>query len=241
VEVRFKDDLPGAEALGQEAAQRALGKIGQDKLESGVYDMLVENRAASRLLGMLSAPLSARAIQQKSSFLDGMIGKQIASEILTVGDDPFLPKGLGSRYFDEEGLAARKRVIIDRGVLREYNVDNYYGRKLGMKPTSGSVGNLVFAGGTESLEELTAGLERGILVTGFIGGNSNPTTGDFSFGIVGQLVENGERVRAVNEMNISGNALEFWKQLAALGNDPYPYSRWRRPSMLFKAVHFSGV
>jgi PmbA protein len=85
------------------------------------------------------------------------------------------------------------------------------------------------------------GLKRGILVDGFIGGNSNSTTGDFSFGITGQLYENGERVKPVNEMNISGNALEFWKRLVEIGNDPFVYSTLRAPSMLFEAVHFSGL
>ena len=84
-------------------------------------------------------------------------------------------------------------------------------------------------------------MEKGIWVTGFIGGNSNSTTGDFSFGIVGQLIENGQVVKPVNEMNISGNAKEFWNQLVAVGNDPYPYSTQMLPSMLFEGVQFSGI
>jgi len=110
-----------------------------------------------------------------------------------------------------------------------------------MEPTSGSVANLIFEYGSESLEELLKHLDKGILVTGFIGGNSNSTTGDFSFGIVGQLIEKGEVVQPVNEMNISGNAREFWNRLAAMGNDPYPYSSLRMPSMLFEDVDFSGL
>ncbi|MBN2000369.1 TldD/PmbA family protein, partial [candidate division KSB1 bacterium] len=71
--------------------------------------------------------------------------------------------------------------------------------------------------------------------------NSNSTTGDFSFGIVGLLIKDGEIVQPVNEMNISGNAKEFWQQLVATGNDPYPFSSWRAPSMLFENVQFSGI
>jgi PmbA protein len=240
-ETRFFKDLPGTQELATEAVKRVLGKIGQSKIESGRYDMIVENRAGRRLLRMLQEPMGARALQQKRSFLEGMVGQKIASDPFTVTDDPFLKKGLGSRYFDEEGLEAKRRVIIDKGVLKHYFIDDYYGRKLGMEPTTGRASNIVFESGTKSLEELTKGLKRGILVRSFIGGNSNSTTGDFSYGIIGLLFEDGKLVQPVNEMNISGNAKEFWDRLVAVGNDPFQYSWLRSPSMLFEDVNFSGV
>ena len=138
-------------------------------------------------------------------------------------------------------MATKKMTIIEKGVLKNYLIDWYYAQKLGVEPTCGSVSNLVFDYGTRSFNEMVKGLERGIVVTGFIGGNSNSTTGDFSYGIVGKLVENGKVVQPVNEMNISGNLTEFWNQLVELGNDPYVYSAWRRPSLYFKDIHFSGV
>ncbi|MEW6196108.1 MAG: TldD/PmbA family protein [Bacteroidota bacterium] len=238
---RFKNEIPSPEILGREAAKRALRKIGQKKIESGKYTMLVENRASGRMLSVFSGAMTARAIQQKSSFLDGMLDKKIASEKLTVIDDPFIEKGMGSKLFDGEGLAAKKRVIIDKGVLKYYFVDNYYGKKLGWEPTTGSPSNLVFEYGTKSLDELVKDIKKGILVNGFIGGNSNSTTGDFSFGIVGLLIENGTIIKPVNEMNISGNAKEVWNQFVEMGNDPYMYSSWRVPSMLFEDIQFSGI
>ena len=238
---RFRGDLPDAEVLGTSAARRALRKIGQKKLESGPYEMIVENRAAGRLLGAMQDPMSGRALQQKSSFLEGMLGKKIASEKLTVIDDPFIEKGLASRLFDGEGIAAKRRVVIEKGVLRHYFIDNYYGKKLGMEPTTAWPSNVLFEYGTHSLDEMIAGVKRGILVTGFIGGNSNSTTGDFSFGIVGLLIDGGKTVRPVNEMNISGNMKDFWNQLSEMGNDPYPYSSMRIPSLCFEGVSFSGL
>jgi PmbA protein len=238
---RFYQDLPSPDYLGTQAANRALRKIGQEKITSGKYDMIVENRAGSRLISMLQRPLLAKYLQQKNSYLENMLNKSISSDKLTIIDDPAIEKGLASRLFDSECLAARKRMIIEKGVLRNYYIDNYYGKKLEMEPTSGSTSNLVFVHGDKSPEVLIKELERGILVTGFIGGNSNTTTGDFSFGISGLLIEKGEIVKPVNEMNISGNAKEFWKRLLATGNDPYPYSSWYVPSMLFEKVHFSGL
>ncbi len=241
VTTRFRNEIPSAEYLGKEAARRALRKIGQKKIESGKYQMLVENRASSRLLGVFSGAMTARSIQQKSSFLDGMLGKKIASEKLTVIDDPFIVKGLGSRLYDNDGIAAQKRVMIEKGILKNYFVDNYYGKKLGWEPTTASPANIILEYGSKSFDQLLKEVQKGILVTGFLGGNSNSTTGDFSFGLIGMLVENGEIVKPVNEMNISGNAKEVWNQLVELGNDPYLYSSYRVPSMLFEGIQFSGL
>jgi PmbA protein len=238
---RYYKELPSFEMIGKQASNRALQKIGQKKIESGKYIMLVENRAAGRLISTFYGAMTARSIQQKSSWLDGMLEKKIASDKLTVIDDPFLEKGFSSRIFDGEGIAAKKRIIIDKGVLKYYYVDNYYGKKIGMEPTSGSPSNIVFEYGSKSLDEMRNEIKKGILVNGFIGGNSNSTTGDFSFGIVGLLIENGEIVKPINEMNISGNSKEFWNQLVAMGNDPYLYSSMKIPSILMEDVNFSGL
>lgn len=240
-ETRFRRDLPDPASMGIEAVERTLRKIGQKKIASGQYDCLVENRAARRLLRMLYEPLGARALQQKSSFLDGMLGKRVASSRFTMIDDPTIEKGLASRFFDGEGLAARRMPIFEDGMLRNYYVDAYYGRKLGVEPTAGEPSNIVLEYGDRSLEQIIKDVNKGILVQGFIGGNSNATTGDFSVGVAGMLIEDGELTMPVHEMNISGNAKELLRRLAEVGNDPYPYSAARTPSLLFEALHFSGI
>jgi PmbA protein len=110
-----------------------------------------------------------------------------------------------------------------------------------MNPTSGSVTNLVFKTGNKDLQGLVKTVQKGILVTGFNGGNSNGTTGDFSFGIEGFLIENGEIVQPVSEMNITGNMLELWSNIGELGNDVNTSSSWLTPSVLFEGVDFSGI
>ena len=239
--VRFFNELPSAEFLAIGAAERALGKIGQSKIESGQFDMIVENRSVGRLLYSLYGPMQASSLQQKNSFLEGKLGEKIASEKLTIIDDPFIVKGLGSRTFDGEGLAIKRRALIEKGVLKTYLVDTYYGKKLGIEPNSGSTGNVILEQGDKSLNELIGMMEKGILVTSFIGGNSNSTTGDFSFGIVGKYVENGKIVKPVNEMNISGNLVDLLNQIEEIGDDPYMYSSFRLPSLYFKDVQFSGI
>jgi PmbA protein len=238
---RHLKSLPALEAVGKEATNRALRKIGQKKIASGRYDMLVENRAGSRVLNVLISAMSGSSLQQKRSFLDGMLGKQVAHEMLTITEDPFLPAGSNSRLFDSEGLAARKRGVIEKGVLKTYFIDSYYARKMGVEPTTGGASNLVFEPGAKDLPGLVKGVSRGILVTNFIGGNANGTTGDFSLGVAGFYIENGEIRQPLNEMNATGNARQLWMQLAGVGNDPYPYSNWRRPSLHFRDVQFSGL
>jgi len=239
--VRSFSKLPDSALLGSNAARYALRKIGQSKIESGTYDMVVDNRVGERLVGILVGPMSAMALQQKSSFLDGMLGKQVGSPLLTLTDEPFLMGGLGSRLFDEEGISARERTMVDAGILKAYFVDNYYGRKLGMTITGGSASNLVLKPGTTPRQDLLRNVEKGILVTGFLGGNSNSTTGDFSLGVSGLLIEHGVPGRPVNEMNVSGNVKDLWKSLSAVGDDPYLYSSARVPTLFFKDVRFSGA
>ncbi len=241
VSIRHLSQLPDLEKIGKTAAKRALDKIGQSKIASGKYSMLVENRAAVRLLSMLIAPIKAQALQQKRSYLDGKKGQKIASPLLNIVDNPLLTKGMASRWYDGEGLLAQKRNIIENGVLQNYYIDTYYGEKLNMQPNGGSTSNVILAPGTLSFDEMVKSMAKGIVVTSFNGGNFNSTTGDYSYGVAGFFVENGIITKSINEMNISGNANSFWNQLVAMGNDTYQYSAYQRPSMLFDDIHFSGL
>jgi PmbA protein len=126
-------------------------------------------------------------------------------------------------------------------VLRTYYVDTYYGRKLGMAPTTARSSNLTWTLGARSRPELLADVGDGVLVTGFLGGNSNGTTGDFSLGVRGFRVRGGRVAEPVGEMNVSGNQKELWTRLSAVGDDPYPYSSMRTPTLVFDGVQFAGT
>ena len=238
--VRFLSELPSAAEVGREAAERALGRLGAQKAESTVLPMVLENRAAGRLLGYLMGPLGGQSLQQKRSFFEGKVGQVIGSERLTITDDPHLPKGFGSRLYDAEGIAARPLPIFEAGVLRNAFIDTYYGKKLKMAPTTGGSSNIVWKLGPSAQARLVADVKDGILVTGFLGGNSNGTTGDFSLGVQGFRIRTGQIAEPVAEMNISGNHLDLWKRLSAVGNDPYLYSSSRTPTLVFEGVQFAG-
>jgi PmbA protein len=238
---RFRSMVGDPEAIGRRAAERAVARIGSVKGESAVLSVAVENRAAGRLVSALLAPLAAASIQQKRSFLEGRLGSQVGSAALDLRDDPLVVRGLGSRLYDGEGMAARPFPIFERGVLRNAYVDTYYGRKLGMAPTTARASNLAWALGPRSMQELLADLGEGVMITGFLGGNSNGTTGDFSLGVRGFRVRAGRVAEPIGEMNLSGNHLELWTRLAAVGNDPYPYSAMRTPTLVLDGVQIAGL
>jgi PmbA protein len=238
---RFRAAMQAPEVVGRRAAERALARIGSVKGGSAVMTMAVDARAAGRLVGALFGPLAAASLQQKRSFLEGKLGEPVGSALLDVKDDPLLRRGLGSRLYDSEGLAARPFAVFEGGRLRSYYVDTYYGRKLGMPPTTARTSNLTWTLGARSQAELLAALGEGVLVTGFLGGNSNGTTGDFSLGVRGFRVRNGRVAEPVGEMNVSGNHQQLWTRLAAVGDDPYPYSALRTPTLVFEGVQFAGT
>lgn len=233
--------LSKAEEIGAGAAKRTLALLGAKKIKTETMAVIIENRNVARLLGGFLAGMYGSNIQQMQSFLADKKGKQIASKHFTLIDDPFIKGGLGSRLYDGDGFASKKRIMVDAGVLKEFYVDWYYSKKLGWEPTTGGPSNLILPPGKRSVEEIMKDLGRGIFITGFIGGNSNSTTGDASVGIFGKLFENGKPVQAVSEMNIADNHLKFWNKLVEVANDPWPYSSQHMPSLVFEDVVVSGV
>ena len=233
--------LPTPEEVGTMAAVRTLDLLGGKKIKTETLPIIIENRSVPRLLGGFLAAMNGRNIQQKQSFLADKKGQKIGSDHFTIIDDPLIKGGLGSSLFDGDGFAAKKRVLIELGVLKEFYIDWYYSRKLGWEPTTGGPSNLIIPPGKRSVKEIMKDLGRGIFITDFIGGNSNSTTGDASIGIIGQLFENGEPVQAVAEMNIADNHLKFWNRLAEVANDPWVYSSQRTPSLVFTDVVVSGL
>jgi PmbA protein len=236
-----RQQMPSPEEIGAGAAKRTLDLLGGKKIKTETLPIILENRNVPRLLGGFLGAMFGSSIQQKRSFLADKKGQKVGSEHFTLIDDPFVKGGLGSTTFDNDGFATKKRVMVDKGVLKEFYVDWYYSRKLGWEPTTRGPSNLIIPPGQRSVKEIMKDLGRGIFITGFIGGNSNSTTGDASIGIIGHLFENGEFVQAISEMNISDNHLKFWQRLAEVANDPWIYSGQRTPSLVFTDVVVSGV
>jgi PmbA protein len=238
---RFGADMPEGGAFGRDTARRALDRRGARRVSSGRRTMIVDNRVGGRLTSFLLDSLAGGALQQKRSIMEGKLGQAVGSTQLSFVDDPHLRRGLRSRLFDEEGTACTPRPVFERGVLRTYFLDTYYARKLEQPPTSGSMSNLIWTPGEKTQDELCRDVKDAILVTNFLGGNANSTTGDFSMGCAGFVIRNGRRAEAVSEINVSGNHRDLWRRLAQVGSDPFAWSPLRIPTLVFEDVQFSGT
>ncbi len=238
---RFHEKMPDLKEIGKNAALRALNLLGAKKIETQTVPIIVENKNVGRILwGFLSA-LYGWNVQQKRSFLADKKGQKVGSDLFTLIDDPHIVGALGSCLYDGDGFHTKKRTFIEKGVVNEFLIDWYRSRKLGWEPTTGNTTNLFIPKGTRSVEEIMKDLGKGVYITGFLGGNSNSTTGDASVGILGHLFENGKLTQPIAEMNIAFNHLEFWNKLIEVANDPYIYSSWQMPSLVFSDVVVSGI
>lgn len=236
----FYDTLT-KEGIGQKALERVLSKLGQKKIASGKYRMVVDNMNSARLLSPVIDALYGSSIQQKNSFLLDKLNQKVLGDKMTLTDEPHLVKSPGARYFDGEGVATKRMPVFEKGVLKTYFIDTYTANKMNIKPTISSPSLFMMEMGDKDTNGLIASVDKGILVTGFNGGNSNSTTGDFSYGVEGFLIEKGKLTQPISEMNATGNMLTLWSNLAEVGNDPRTFSSWRIPSLLFDGIDFSGL
>ncbi|MEC7986283.1 MAG: TldD/PmbA family protein [Myxococcota bacterium] len=233
-------DVPSHEHLVNDLIEKGRKRLQSSAINSEKLPMLLENRVAARMLRPFLNALRGSEVYEKRSCFKDKIGQQVAASGLQITSDPLIPKALGSSYFDGDGLASRTLPILVEGVLQNFFISIYNSRRLQMPHTSSQTGNIVIPAGDQTEKEILAALPRAIRVEGFLGGNSNITTGDFSYGISGTLFENGEKVQGISEMNVSGNLLPFLKKWLCSANNPWVYSSYRIPSLLFDDMQFSG-
>ncbi|MFQ5849460.1 MAG: TldD/PmbA family protein [Candidatus Binatia bacterium] len=222
--------LESPATVGERAAQRVLRRLGARKVRTQEVPVVFDPETAASLLRQLSRAISGYSLYKGASFLVGRLGNRIASSLVTVVDDGRIPAALGSRPFDAEGLATREKKVVERGVLQNYLLDTYSGKKLGFPSTgnaSRSVGeppgvaptNFYLAPGPHALDEIIGSVEEGFYVTELIGFGVNPVTGDYSRGAVGLWIERGKLTYPVEEVTIAGNLKEMLLNIEMVGND----------------------
>jgi PmbA protein len=186
--------------------------------------------AARSILGLLAGCVMGSSIWRKSSYLVGREGTRVASDLVTVIDDPLLPRAPGSRTFDGEGLASRRNVVVEKGLLKTYLCDSYSARKLSRESTASasrgggagvgpSTSNFVLQPGGDSNDAIVRGTKRGLYVTEMMGFGFNAVTGDFSRGASGFWIEDGQLAYPVSEVTISLNVDDLWQRIDAVGSD----------------------
>lgn len=223
-------DLEPPEVVGQEAARRACRRLGARKAATAEVPVVFDPETAASLLRALAVAASGPSLYRGTSFLVGLLGESVAPPWVTIVDDPLMPRGLGSRPFDGEGLPSRRTLVVERGRLVSYLLDTYSARRLGLTPTGHAareaggavtVGytNLYLEPGPWSPEEIIRSVARGLYVTELIGFGVNFTTGDYSRGAVGYWIEDGELAYPVEEITVAGNLRRMLRDIEMVGRD----------------------
>lgn len=248
---RHLSELDEPEAVGREAARRTLRKLGARKVPTCEAPVVFDPDAARSILGMLGGCIMGGSIWRKSSYLVGREGTRVASDLVTVVDDPLLPRAPGSRPFDGEGLAARSNLVVENGILRTYLCDSYSARKLGRASTgsaarggSGGVGastsNFVLWPTSASPDDILRSTKRGLYVTEMMGFGFNAVTGDFSRGAAGFWIEDGVLAYPVSEVTISLNLDQLLQRIDAVGSDLDLRTSTASPTLRVSSMTIAG-
>ena len=232
---RRLSDVESPESVGQEAARRTLRRLGARRVATQSVPIIFAPETARTLIGSVFEAASGDAIWRGASFLAGKLGETIAAPDLTIVDDNtmLLPTGVGgfgTSPFDDEGLPSQRTVVVENGVLRNYLLNTYTARKLGMRSTHNAArglagapgvgcGNLYLQPGNMTKEQILGEVKAGLYVTSLMGFGTNMVTGDYSRGATGLWIENGQLTHAVEEITVAGNLAEMLRNVTAIGND----------------------
>jgi len=227
--------LDSPESVGKEAARRAIQRLGARRVPTQRVPVVFAPETARTLIGSVFEAASGDAVWRGASLLAGRLGETIGAAHLTIVDDntmllPTGAGGFGTSPFDDEGLSSQRTIVVENGVLRNYLLNTYSARKLGMKSTHNAArglagapgigcGNLFLEPGELTAEQIIGDVAAGLYVTGLMGFGVNVVTGDYSRGATGLWIENGQLTHAVEEVTIAGNLAEMLRNVTAVGND----------------------
>ena len=248
---RFAQDLKSSKEIGLEAANRTIEKLNPRKLNTEEMPVIFDRRLANSLLGSFAGAINGFSISRGTSFLVDHIGKEIFNPNINIIDDPFIIKGLGSRPFDAEGIMGSKMNLIENGVLNSYLLDLQTASKLKME-TNGrasrglssapnpSTSNIYMEAGTTSVDDMIKSMKKGLLITDILGHGANIVTGEYSQGVAGFYIENGEIAYPVSEMTIASNLKSMFKNMIPASDLKFEGSS-NSPSLLIEKMIVAGV
>ena len=219
--VRDFQDLKNPIQLGEEAAKNTIDRLNVKKIKTGNYPIIFHNTISDSLINPILSAISGRNLYRQNSFLLDTVGTKIASDGLTIREQPLLPKGHASTYFDDEGVEVFDNTLIDRGELKHYLLSSYSAKKLNLSTTgnAGGTHNLIFEHHNISLAQMIKNIKKGFLITELLGHGVNMVNGDFSRGAAGLYIENGEIQHAVEEITIAGNLKDMAMDITSIADD----------------------
>lgn len=246
----YGEDLKDGEKIGREAAKKTLARIGAKKPVTGQYPVIFDPRVSRSIASHFASAINGSSIARKTSFLKDSLNDKIANESITLIDDPFLKRGLGSRLFDAEGLGTSKNVLIKGGVLENWLLDLSSSRQLNLLPTANAkrgisgppapgITNLLLLPGEASPESIISSVSNGFYVTDMIGSSVSMVTGDYSRGASGFWIKNGELSTPITEATIAGNLKDMFMTLKPANDLDFSHSI-NCPTLLIEDMTIAG-
>ncbi len=247
---RLRSERLSPSEIGKLAGERTVARLGPTKLKSMRAAVLYDRRVSASLIGAFVGAVSGPSIARGVSFLKDRLGEAVFSPEVSMVDDPFRPRGMGTRQHDGEGRPVRVTRLVDRGRLTQWLLNGPSARQLGLDPNGFaglgfgdppgiSTSNLYLEAGTRSPSELMAAAGRGLLVTGMFGASINPNSGDYSVGVNGFWFEHGEIVHPVAEVTIAGDLPSMFRRLVPASDLEFHGSR-DAPSVLVEDMTLAG-
>ncbi len=238
---RYLDDIKDPQTLGKLASHQTIRKLSPKKIGSEKLSVIFDKRIAKGMLSAFASAISSSAVARGTSFLKDQINQQIFSNSINIIDKPDIIKGLGSKNFDSEGIKSETLNLVKEGVLKNYLVDTYNGKKLNIQSNgrSGGTTNLYFENGKQSYDDLLKTNPKCIYITETIGHGSNLVTGDYSVGATGFFVEDGEFKYPINEITIAGNFKDMFKNIFLANDLDFEYST-NSPTMMIEGMTVAG-
>jgi PmbA protein len=232
VQYRLRYDELDPKRVGREAAEKAIRMLGAKKIGTRRVPVVLDPYVATGFLGVLAPALTAEAVQKGKSLFANKIGQRIGSDILTIIDDGTLANGIASSPFDGEGVPSSRTVLLEKGHLNTYLYNTYTAVRDRVVSTGNGVRgsfkstpevgttNFFIQPGEVSQKELLANINDGLYITEVMGMHTaNPISGDFSVGVAGLLIQNGEFTSPVRGIAIAGNLVELLQSVEEVGND----------------------
>ncbi len=237
-----------------DAISRSVDLLGSTKPDSAKIDLVLEPRMVATVYGLIASTLSGDRILKGRSPFVGRLGQQVASDKLTLVDDPTDVRSLAASSHDGEGLACRRNQLITNGELKSYLHDSYTGRRSGEGSTgsatrgvrglpSPGVQALAVAPGSATMDELIADVELGLFAFSLTGLHSgvNPVSGDFSVGVVGRMIRDGELAEPIGECTIGSTLQRLMLDIKTVGGEvTYLPSGVTAPPIVLSGIALAG-
>ncbi|CAL4318496.1 metalloprotease PmbA [Buchnera aphidicola] len=237
-------DLKDCKWIAHDASKKSISRLYSRKIKTIKSPVIISSEITDDFFSYFVSAISGINVYRKSTCLLHSLYKKIFPDWLSITENPHIDKGLFSKPFDSEGVMTQTRIIVKKGILNTWLLNNYYAKKNNLVTTghAGGIYNWFVSGSSNiSFKNLLRKMFSGLIVTEFLGEGVNIVTGNYSIGVFGYWVEKGEIIFPVHEITISGNLKDMWKNILDISNDFEDRTSIHCGSILLSEMQISGI